>query len=115
MTNDMLRAYILKFVGLPYIWGGDDPILGLDCSGFAQEVLLAFGAHPSPGEDLTAQSLYDKLLKTGGYNQTMPGALAFYGKQYNSITHVGVLFTADLIVEAGGGGSKTLTSADAAK
>ena len=104
----------MQFVGLPYIWGGDDPIRGMDCSGFAQEILEAFGAHPSPGQDLTAQGLYDALQKTGQYNNSGIGALAFYGKDFRRITHVAIIIGPNLIIEAGGGGSKTLTDKDAA-
>ena len=115
MNTELLRLYALQFAGLPYIWGGDDPILGFDCSGFAQEILLAFGAHPNPPTDLTAQGLYDALSKTGQYNSTLVGALAFYGKSHLNITHVAVIIGNNLIIEAGGGGSATTSAAAAAR
>lgn len=106
--------YAMQFVGLPYIWGGDDPIRGMDCSGFVQEILEAFGAHPKPGQDLTAQGLYDALSKSGDYNSSNIGSLAFYGKDFKRITHVAMIIGPNLIIEAGGGGSKTQTAEDAA-
>jgi cell wall-associated NlpC family hydrolase len=42
------------------------------------------------------------------------GALCFYGKP-EDITHVGVALTQRTMIEAGGGGSKTLTLEDAIK
>lgn len=113
MRNEHLQQYALRFVGVSYIWGGDDPMRGFDCSGLAQELLLAFGAHPHPGRDYTAQGLYDHFAKAGQYNATEIGALAFYGKDYRTITHVGIVVFPDLILEAGGGGSRTKTNADA--
>ncbi|MFD5276365.1 C40 family peptidase [Pseudarthrobacter sp. NPDC058362] len=32
-----------KYVGLPYIWGGNDPAVGLDCSSFVQNVYRDLG------------------------------------------------------------------------
>jgi cell wall-associated NlpC family hydrolase len=112
--NELFKQYCLRLVGLPYVWGGDDTIKGMDCSGFAQEILEAFGGHPLPGKDLTAQGLYDALQKTGQYNNYGIGALAFYGKDFRRITHVAIVIGPNLIIEAGGGGSKTLTAEDAA-
>lgn len=114
MSTDIFRQYAMQFVGLPYIWGGDDAIIGFDCSGFAQELLSAFGAHPSPGTDLTAQGLYDAVSKTGQYNSTLVGALAFYGKSHLTITHVAIVIGPGLIIEAGGGGSSTTNKTAAA-
>lgn len=112
---ELLRLYAMQFVGLPYIWGGDDSIVGFDCSGLAQEILSAFGAHPRPGVDLTAQGLYDSLSSSGQYNSSSVGALAFYGKDYKKITHVAIIIGPGLIIEAGGGGSTTTDKEAAAR
>ena len=32
-----------KYIGLPYIWGGNDPAQGLDCSSFVQNVFKDLG------------------------------------------------------------------------
>ena len=113
MNIELLRNYALRFVGLPYIWGGDDPMRGFDCSGLVQELLRAFGAHPNYNDDMTAQGLYDALMKSGQYNVTLPGALAFYGKNFRAISHVAMIIYPDIIIEAGSGGSATKTVQDA--
>jgi cell wall-associated NlpC family hydrolase len=112
---ELFRQYAMRFVGINYKWGGDDPMLGMDCSGFAQELLEAFGAHPAKGQDLTAQSLYDLLSKTGSNQSTQVGAFAFYGKDFRRITHVAAIIGQDLIIEAGGGNSKTINAEVAAQ
>lgn len=104
----LFEAVCLQFLNVPYRWGGDDPIAGLDCSGLAIMVTEAFGAHP--GTDMTAQGLHDWLLANGGRRvEPARGALAFYGGGASRITHVAICLNDRLVVEAGGGGSKTTT------
>lgn len=106
--NNLMIDYCMAHVGLPYRWGGDDPILGYDCSGFAQEFLYAFGAHPSPGVDLTANALHKMLKANGATAEILVGSLAFYGRSLDAITHVAVVISPSLIFEFGGGGSRTI-------
>lgn len=110
-NKDLLVQYAIKHVGLPYIWGGDDPILGFDCSGWTQEFLAAGGIKLS--SDHTADMLYRKFLKEGKPSTGEACALAFYGS-VNKVTHVATLVSPELIVEAGGGGSASTSSAAAA-
>jgi cell wall-associated NlpC family hydrolase len=103
---DLLIRYAMSFVGLPYRWGGDDPMEGFDCSGLVQEILASAGMDP-PG-DQTAQALYDHFEKTGTVGAVGPGVLAFYGQSVRKITHVGFCIDQYRMVEAGGGGSRTI-------
>src|SRR3972149_4205227 len=52
--------YLQRFIGLPYLWGGDDPMSGFDCSGLIVEILQAVGILPH-GSDFTADALYEKF------------------------------------------------------
>lgn len=110
-----MTKYCMQFVGVNYLWGGDDPLGGFDCSGFAQEFLKAFGAHPKPQADLTAQGLYSELCKSGQNQVKETGSLAFYGTSYNKITHVAILLDRNHIFEFGGGGSSTIDKEAAQK
>lgn len=40
---EKVTAAAQKYVGLPYIWGGNDPSQGLDCSSFVQNVYKDLG------------------------------------------------------------------------
>ena len=107
--------YALKFVGRPYIWGGDGSGKcggGFDCSGLVLECLWAFGKLPKG--DLTAQGINDKLFLEKGWKQGLSikeGDVLFFGKDLQHITHTALAIGDGLMVEAGGGGSKCKTPA----
>lgn len=106
----ILYDYAMSFVGLPYIWGGDDPINGLDCSGLCIELLKSAGVFPH-AEDTTADGLY-RYFAAQRTKSPMFGTLVFFGSDHP--THVGFCLNASTMLEAGGGGSKTTSRADAA-
>jgi cell wall-associated NlpC family hydrolase len=43
MNGSKLTAAASKYIGLPYVWGGNDPSVGLDCSSFVQNVYRDMG------------------------------------------------------------------------
>lgn len=108
MDMYILYDYAMKHVGLPYRWGGDDFIEGYDCSGFVIELLQAAGVIPH-GQDLTAQGLYNFMSVKGTEMDERPclGALAFYGKSREQVTHVAFVLERYTMIEAGGGGRTT--------
>jgi cell wall-associated NlpC family hydrolase len=108
-----LRDYALSFVGTPYIWAGEHPALGYDCSGFVQEILASVGLDP-PG-DQTAQKLYDHFERHGQINRLTLGSLLFFGKSVRKVSHVAFAIDQRRMVEAGGGGSAVRTVQDAIK
>ena len=99
-------------LNLPYIWGGDDGIKGFDCSGLAQELLAMLGLDPAG--DQTAQVLHDWFKSRSKEGPRDACTLVFYGKSVSSITHVAIMLDDQSMIEAGGGGSKTIDSNSAA-
>ena len=108
---DELLAYARSFVGVPYVWGGEHPMDGYDCGGFVQEVLASAGEDKLG--DQTAQGIYDHLIETGTPGAMGAGVIAFFGKSVMKITHVAFCVDGYRMLEAGGGGSRTLTREDA--
>jgi len=104
-SKDVLFSYMMKMVGLPYIYGGDDPMTGFDCSGLVLEFLWSQGI--GPREDTTANGIMYRY-RPNFIDKPEFGALAFYGGDPTKCTHVGICLNNHLMLEAGGGGSKTL-------
>lgn len=102
--------YVKHFIGLPYKWGGDDPVEGFDCSGLAIEMLKSVGILPHIFDD-TADGLRKRFPVCG---EAKPGVLAFYGTT-DRAKHVAICLVKEMVIEAGGGGSGTRTEDDAAR
>lgn len=103
----LANSYAWTFIGLPYIWGGDDPVRGFDCSGLCVEVLKGVGILPRDG-DWGAAALYDKFPHVAA---PVPGCLVFYGD--GKVEHVEWCYNTSIAIGASGGGSKTQTEQDA--
>lgn len=113
MRLDDLYDHALSFWGIPYVWGGQSRS-GVDCSGLVQMILEPAGMDP-PG-DQTAHSLYlhfcqegRGILGNGGL-----GALVFFGRK-SHISHVGFCLDKRLMLNASGGGPKTINVTAALK
>jgi len=92
--------------GLPYIWGGDDPVSGFDCSGLCIEILKSVGILPRSG-DWTAQGLFSHF-EPQRVNVPGLGCLVFFKKTYaHAIHHVEFCLDSQISMGASGGGSQT--------
>lgn len=111
--NDSI-AYMMQFAGVPYIYMGNNPMTGWDCSGMVCEWLKATGEIPY-NADLSAQMIFDKYDRNSTSGIFTRGALAFYGEDVRKISHIGLLINSYQMLEAGGGDSTTKTIEEAKK
>jgi cell wall-associated NlpC family hydrolase len=78
--------WALTQIGTPYVWGGESPGIGFDCSGLVQAAYNVAGvALPR-----TAQDQYDATPKLPPGVPLAPGDLVFFGGGPSSIDHVGL-------------------------
>lgn len=105
--RDTFLDYAWRFVKTPYMWGGDDPMAGFDCSGFVIECMKAMGLLPYKG-DWTAHALW-VLFKDKEMTSGTPGCLVFWKDKpgpNGKMTHVEIVVHPGLSLGASGGGSK---------
>ncbi len=83
----------LHFIGIPYLWGGELPETGFDCSGLVKYV---FGLH---GVELPHYSGYQAELgePVERVEDLRPGDLVFFG---NPIHHVGIYIDKGYFIHA---------------
>jgi hypothetical protein len=81
-------AEAMKYLGVPYLWGGTDPAKGLDCSGFTQLVYGNLGVDlpRTSGQQATAGRPVASLA------EARPGDLVFFDNSSarGGIDHVGI-------------------------
>jgi cell wall-associated NlpC family hydrolase len=100
-------------IGTPYIFGGNDPDKGIDCSGFAQWALSLYGLDPKG--DQSAGGLYNIFSENSPVIQEADlGDLVFYGNS-NIVSHVALALSPFTILEAGGGDHTTTSVVEAVK
>ena len=79
-----------RYIGYPYVWGGDSPETSFDCSGFVSYVFTNSGVR-NVGR-LGATSLYGACRKITP-EEAKPGDLVFFEKTISGvdgITHCGI-------------------------
>jgi len=96
-----LPALIGAWLDAPYLWGGRT-VMGVDCSGFAQNIYKVMGIHIA--RDAHQQALQGHVV--GFLQEADPGDLAFFDDEEGKIVHVGILLGEHEIVHAAGGTGK---------
>ncbi|HEX9078565.1 MAG TPA: NlpC/P60 family protein [Desulfuromonadaceae bacterium] len=84
-----------RFVGIPYRWGGENVVDGMDCSGFVRAVFNLCGVSiPRTSRD---------QFRTGepvGRDSLRDGDLVFFGQSEDKINHVGIYVGSGRFVHA---------------
>ena len=107
-----MYEYGINFIGTKYTWGGESAEEGYDCSGFIQELIRSCWEYSG---DRTAEQLFYYLSDNFVSDQiNIPRKLeeddiVFYGKNLNTITHVGIMINRNQVLEAGGEGRNPTT------
>jgi len=87
-TNDMggiAARTAERFVGIPYRWGGDNVVEGMDCSGFVRAVYNLCGIN-IPRTSAEQFRVGDRVER----DALLDGDLVFFGSSQDKINHVGI-------------------------
>ena len=94
VTGQDIVNYALKFVGNPYVWGGNSLTNGCDCSGFVHLVYKKFGYKTAR----YSMSFLNNGVAVSREN-IKPGDIVVYAR-HNGIGHVAIYMGNGKIVEA---------------
>ena len=113
IDRDSIISYAKQYFGTPYLYAGNDPQKGFDCSGFVSYVFKHFGVdlpRSSGGYKNIGTKLNPEDFKVGDI-------LVFYGyKDRTIIGHLGIICEANgmeskfIHASSGKAGSVTITS-----
>ena len=100
MTANELVENAKELLGVKYVWGGNTPQSGLDCSGLLYYIQKKAG---SEVEDLTASG-YSKLGKKIPIGEQKVGDFLFFGYP---VTHCAIFIGNGYMIESRGGRKNT--------
>jgi cell wall-associated NlpC family hydrolase len=94
-TGSQAVAIAEQYLGVPYVWGGDDPTVGFDCSGLTRYVYGQLGIQLThfAGAQIAEGTPVDP-------SQLEPGDLVFFEPRFNGPGHVGIYVGGDSFVDA---------------
>lgn len=92
-VNDLL-SYARTFLGLPYVFGGDSPVTGFDCSSYVQYVYAHFGIKLN-------RVTWDQYAEGVSVSQSdlKPGDLVFFTTYAPGASHVGIYIGNRMMVD----------------
>jgi hypothetical protein len=99
ISRTKLVATGLRFLGIPYLWGGNTP-KGFDCSGLVQRIYRLHGLVLPRDSDM--QSRFGSARRSRDLDELLPGDLLFFGRVPQRITHVGMVLPDRLFLHAYG-------------
>lgn len=103
MTANELVAYATNLIGTPYVWGGNTPAQGLDCSGLLYYIQKKAG---SEVEDMTASG-YSTIGKKIDIGNKKPGDFLFFGRP---VSHCAIYVGNGYMIESRGGRKNTASN-----
>lgn len=103
MTANELVAYATNLIGTPYVWGGNTPQSGLDCSGLLYYIQKKAGSEVG---DLTASG-YSKLGARIPIGEQKAGDFLFFG---TPVTHCAIFIGNGYMIESRGSRKNTASN-----
>lgn len=100
MTANELVAYATNLIGTPYVWGGDTPAQGLDCSGLLYQVQRMAGSDIGRYNAATYATMGERIR----IGQQRPGDFLFFG---SPVTHCAIYIGYGKMIESRGGRKNT--------
>jgi cell wall-associated NlpC family hydrolase len=78
-NNNLVAREALKYIGTPYVWGGNGLTTGIDCSHFVAQIYQRIGWRPVPPAPVTQQEQMGDIIhfkpgqaRRGGQTITLP-------------------------------------------
>jgi len=110
--QEIIEKLAFSQIGRPYVWGGQSPDEGFDCSGFVIWVLQQVGLFPL-GQDMTANDMWQLWNEGDGWPKDQDDFrqpyFIFYGEMVGSETglcghasHVMLMLNGNLCIGACG-------------
>jgi cell wall-associated NlpC family hydrolase len=87
---------VLGLLGIPYLWAGESPHSGFDCSGLMQFVYRGVGI----SLPRVAQNQFEAGPFVAPGTVVEPGDLVFFGLSANDVKHVGMYVGDAMMVDA---------------
>ncbi len=97
VTGQQILDVADDYLGVPYLWGGTDPSVGLDCSGFVQNVFDRLGIDlPRVSRDQANAG-----APVASMSEARPGDLLFFN---SPVSHVAIYLGDGQMIHAAGAG-----------
>lgn len=100
MTANELVVYAHNLIGTPYVWGGNTPEQGLDCSGLLYQVQRMAGSSVGRYNAATYANMGMKIP----VGQQKPGDFLFFG---SPVSHCAIYIGYGKMIESRGGRKNT--------
>lgn len=95
--KDKVGEYARLYLGAPYQWGGRS-LMGIDCSGFVQNVYKMLGLPMK--RDAYQQAEQGNIVNF--FEEAVEGDLAFFDNEEGRIIHVGIILEDNKVIHAAG-------------
>ena len=93
----------MQYLNVPYCFGGNNPLIGIDCSALVQLPLRKLSVIKD--HDHSAQMIHDELILSD-HTSSEPemDCILFFGRSVDKISHIAIALNSEIMIEAASGG-----------